>query len=203
MARAVPGVFVPRGVTVDADLRRRHPGLVRRAHPVRARLPHRFTNTYVTLPEGPLIIYWPEHPTFCLKAEPDLSPPVPTSSPSACPRTTRRGRPSGPGLLGSGPRLPMASVSTPLDLDGRHVATISHDVLLERADGPHHQDNLPGAYNVLFREDGQLIAHPELTPKVTNGNYNILGCHEAARGSSLRRPAPRSCGPTCATSSNG
>jgi C4-dicarboxylate-specific signal transduction histidine kinase len=67
----------------------------------------------------------------------------------------------------------MASVSTPFDLDGRHVGTISHDVLLNELMARTINDHLPGAYNVLFREDGQLIAHPELKQDGTPDGYNI------------------------------
>ncbi|HEY0094494.1 MAG TPA: histidine kinase, partial [Archangium sp.] len=60
----MPGVFVPRGVTVDADFRRR---LVAAYDVVAQYGPAfhvRFTNTGVMLPEGVLVGYWPEGATW-------------------------------------------------------------------------------------------------------------------------------------------
>lgn len=55
----------------------------------------------------------------------------------------------------------MVSIEQPIDIDGKHVATAGHDILLgellERAVKVH----LPGAKNLVFRGDGRLIAHPD------------------------------------------
>ncbi|MFL5353306.1 ATP-binding protein [Archangium sp.] len=185
-----PGVIVPRGVTVDASLRRR----ILASYDVLAQygpaFHTRFTNTYVMLPEGPLILYWPEHPNFSQQARPGF---FATQS-----HIFRLSRPEHnparkavwtQAYFDKSSQLPMVSVSTPLDLEHRHVATISQDVLLEGMLARVHQDNGPGAYNMLIRDDGQLITHPELTPKQTNGNYNIVDASKPPEGAPSQ-PAP-------------
>jgi hypothetical protein len=41
-------------------------------------------------------------------------------------------------------------------MDQRHGATVSHDVLVQELMTRTVSNPLPGAYNLLFREDGQL-----------------------------------------------
>jgi hypothetical protein len=170
----MPGLFVPRGVSLDADVRRR----ILASYDVLAQygpaFHTRFTDTYVTLPEGPLILYWPERPTWCLEAEPGFAvvdlPLFPISRPENNPE---RKTAWSEVFVDTVAHSSMATVTTPLDLDGRHVATVSHDVLLEQMVSRASGDHLPGAYNVIFRDDGQLIAHPEL--RDSTRVYNILG----------------------------
>ena len=137
----MPGVFVPRGVSVDADLRRRILAAYDVLTAYGPAFHVRFTDTYITLPEGAIIIYWPERPTWIQDVEPGF--PVTEAEyllhqPAG--EQPASGRRAWTGVYEDAvSKTSMVTVSTPLDLDGRHVATISHDVLLERADGPHHQ----------------------------------------------------------------
>ncbi|MFY0523906.1 ATP-binding protein [Archangium gephyra] len=170
-----PGVFVPRGVNVDEDLRRR----VLASYDVLTwfgpAFSTRFANTYVTLPEGALIIYWPERPTWCQDAEPGFSMVEFDFFPISRPENNPERKTAWTGVFGDPvANSSLVSVSTPLDLDGHHAATISHDVLLEELVTRTRDNHLPGAYNVLFRDDGQLIAHPGLTAKDATSVYNIL-----------------------------
>jgi signal transduction histidine kinase len=171
----MPGLFVPRGVSLDDDLRRRILASYEVISQYGPAFHTRFTDTYVTLPEGPLILYWPERPTWCQDAEPDFSviglDLFPISRPENNPR--RETAWSG-AFFDPVAQSTIVSVSTPLDLDGRHVATLSHDILLEQLVERTVHEHLPGAYNVIFRGDGQLIAHPELTTRGATDVYNIL-----------------------------
>jgi signal transduction histidine kinase len=178
---SMPGLFVPRGVSLDADMRRR----ILASYDVLSwygpAFHTRFTDTYVTLPEGPLVLYWPERPTWILEAEPGFSvvdlPLFPISRPENNPE---RQTVWSEVFVDTVAQSSMASVSTPLDLGGRHVATISHDVLLEEMVARAHGDSLPGAYNVIFRDDGQLIAHPGL--QSSTHVYNIAGTSTQPEG---------------------
>ncbi len=171
----MPGIFVPRGVSLDADLRRR----ILASYDV---LSHygpafhtRFTDTYVTLPEGPLILYWPARPSYTQDAAPDWSlitmPYFPSSRPENNPE---RKTDWSQVFVDEVAQSSLVTVSTPLDLDGRHVATLSHDVLLEQMVARTANNRLPGAYNIIFRDNGDLIAHPELVTTDATGVYNIL-----------------------------
>jgi len=169
------GLFVPRGVALDDGLRRR----ILAAHEVLTQygpaFHTRFTDTFITLPEGVNVVYWPGGPTYCQDAAPTESiisqeffpPTLPENNPE------RRTRWSGiyvEPVSGDW----MVTVSTPVDLEGRHVATVSHDVLLKALVDRTLNDHLPGAYNLLVRDDGQLIAHPELKLEGAVAAYNIL-----------------------------
>jgi signal transduction histidine kinase len=157
------GLFVPRGVNVDADLRRRllasYDILTWYAPAFHVRL----EDTFITLPEGPIVIYWPERPTWVHDAEPTTSLLTQAYFPISLPENNPQRQTAWSVVYTddvSGKS--MSTATTPLDLEGRHVASISHDVMLEELMTRTINDHLPGAYNLIFREDGQLIAHPGL-----------------------------------------
>jgi signal transduction histidine kinase len=171
----MPGLFVPRGIPVDEDLRRR----ILASYDVLAQygpaFHTRFTDTYITLPEGPLILYWPERPTWCLEAEPTFSIVDLDLFPGSLPQNNPLRRTTWSGIfVDTVADSWMVSASTPLDLEGRHVATLSHDILLEELMARTANAPLRGASTVLFRDDGQLISHPELRMKGATEPYNIL-----------------------------
>ncbi|WP_239470075.1 ATP-binding protein [Archangium violaceum] len=157
----VPGVFVPRGVILDEDMRRRLLASYDVLSWYGPAFHVRFTDAFVTLPEGPIILYWPERPTWVHDAEPGLMVTeleyFVTSRPENNPE--RRTLWSEVYLDTVSGRS-MTSVTIPLDLEGRYVAAFSLDVLLEELVARTINDHLPGTYNVIFRDDGKLIAHP-------------------------------------------
>ncbi|HYO59344.1 sensor histidine kinase [Archangium sp.] len=162
------GVFVPRGVTIDTDLRRRLLASYDVLTQYGPAFHTRFTDSFITLPEGPLIAYWPERPTYCQEAEPGFLPIGMEYFLTSLPENNPRRQTAWSGVYKEDVSAKwMATATTPLDLDGRHVASISHDVLLEELMARTINDHLPEAYNVIFRDDGALIAHPAL--KVEEG----------------------------------
>jgi two-component system, NtrC family, sensor kinase len=190
----LPALVVPRGVKMDAELRRR----ILASNDVLAQygpaFHSRFTNTYIVLPEGPLVLYWPESPNWYKEAESDFTPLTLefmqlSLSANNAPRETR--------WCAAYPdpvaRSWMVSVSSPLDMNGRHVATMGHDVLLKELMTRTVNQHLPGAYNILFRDDGQLIAHPELDLEGATESFNLLqpsapaGAGASALGSEEKR----------------
>ncbi|MFL5349918.1 MAG: ATP-binding protein [Hyalangium sp.] len=169
------GLFVPRGVALDDEVRRR----ILAAYDVLSQygpaFHTRFTDTFITLPEGPLVIYWPDNPAYCENAPPTervtemeyFTISLPEKDPTR--QTVWSGVYAGPISKNW-----MATASTPLDMNGRHVATISHDVFLKEMVTRTLDDHLPGAYNMLVRDDGHVIVHPELKMDGAAGPYNIL-----------------------------
>jgi signal transduction histidine kinase len=158
-----PGVFVPRGVTMNDELRRR----ILAAYDVLTwygpAFHTRFTDTFITLPEGPNIVYWPERPTYAQDTAPTESIIAQDFFPLTLPENNPQRRTAWSGVyLEPVSGKSMTTVTTPLDMDGRHVAAISHDVLLDDLVARTRSHHLHGAYNVIFREDGELIAQPEL-----------------------------------------
>jgi|GEM_PF-1800717 len=55
----------------------------------------------------------------------------------------------------------MVTCATPVDVDGEHLITIGHDILLKKLFERTLNDRLEGTYNLIFREDGRLIVHPD------------------------------------------
>jgi two-component system NtrC family sensor kinase len=170
-----PGVFVPRGVKEDADFRRR---LIAAYDVVAQYGPAfhvRFTDTFIMLPEGAIAIYWPAGATWTRDVEADfsfLSLPYFTDG---LPENNPERRTAWTGIYEDVPtKTWMVSVTTPVDIAGRHIATVGHDVLLDELMTRTIQVNLPGAYNFIFRDNGELIAHPEMRLESGQGVYNIL-----------------------------
>jgi signal transduction histidine kinase len=169
-----PGVFIPREVPLDAEFRRRmlaaHDVLVQYGPAYRVR----FSTTYITLPEGAVLGYWPEagtwanelQTTYSIFQEPFFRIGLPENNPQ---RTV-----AWSGVFWDvATNSWMTTATTPVDKDQRHLASISHDVLLSELMTRSNNDRLPGSYNVIFRDDGQLLAHPALT--ITNATlpYDI------------------------------
>ncbi|RKZ38154.1 MAG: hypothetical protein DRQ49_14330 [Gammaproteobacteria bacterium] len=55
----------------------------------------------------------------------------------------------------------MVSYVTPVDVNGQHLITIGHDILLNELFERTINVHLEGAHNIIFREDGRLIVHPD------------------------------------------
>jgi signal transduction histidine kinase len=170
------GVFIPPGVKLETELRRR----ILAAHDVLTQygpaFSARFNSTYITLVEGPVLSFWPTSPHWAMEVpanDPTLGYEYYTiSTPEKNP--SRRTAWSGIFLYPVNQRW-MVTVTTPLDRDGRHVASVAHDVLLDELMARSINDHLPSAYNLLVRDDGQLIAHPELDLHGANVGYSIQG----------------------------
>jgi two-component system, NtrC family, sensor kinase len=59
------------------------------------------------------------------------------------------------------PQRWMVSIVTPVDdAKGNHVGTIGNDLILNDLMEYAVRDTFPGSYNLIFRQDGQLIVHP-------------------------------------------
>nr|AYM52262.1 sensor protein [Cystobacter sp.] len=167
------GLFVPRGIPMDDWMRRRLVAGYEVLSQYGPAFLVRFKSTFITLPEQPGLIYWPERPTYSQDAPADASVAsaeyflgsLPENNPQRETRWTSVYKEEVSGKW-------LTVVTTPLDMDGQYVASISHDILLEDLMARTLNDHLPSAYNVLFREDGEIIAHPELDLKRSPGQSN-------------------------------
>jgi signal transduction histidine kinase/serine phosphatase RsbU (regulator of sigma subunit) len=70
----------------------------------------------------------------------------------------------------------MVSCVTPIDIKGQHIASVGVDVMLDDLFERTINDHLEGAYNLIFREDARLVAHPEKMADIQKeeGFFNIL-----------------------------
>jgi signal transduction histidine kinase len=172
---SMPCLFVPRGVSLDDELRRRILAVYDALTQYGPAFHTRFTDTFITLPEGVLLNYWPENSSYCHDAGPTDSLITQEFFPPTLPENNPRRRTVWSGIyLEPISERWVTTVSTPLDVEGRHVMTISHDVVLEELIARTLNEHLPGAYNMLVRDDGQIIAHPGMEMKQARSPYNIL-----------------------------
>jgi diguanylate cyclase (GGDEF)-like protein/PAS domain S-box-containing protein len=79
----------------------------------------------------------------------------------------------------------MVSCEVPIDVEGRHVATVGTDILLDELFLSVSQDRPEGAHNLIFRPDGRLIADDDHRAELmaAGGEYLI----QESGDESLRR----------------
>lgn len=172
------GVFLGKDVVLNADMRRRvitYSDLLNDYGPAWS---NRFVNTYMQIPENGIAIYMPTYPwvqnapsdrSFRVTADESFYITDKIHNPER--KTVWTGI-----YYDKVAQAWMASCVTPVDLDGRHVATIGHDMLIDELRDRTINDHLKGTYNMIFRQDGRLIAHPELMNKIqqAEGKFDVL-----------------------------
>ncbi|MDH7943367.1 diguanylate cyclase [Pseudohongiella sp. SYSU M77423] len=121
---------------------------------------NRFENVHVTYPENAIALYAPGTP-WGLEAEADL-PMNELGVIRAMQQSENPERlPGWSGLYFDATAQEWAlTYQVPLDLDGRHLINPSHDISLTDLMERLVSDTPEGAYNLIFRPDGYLIAHP-------------------------------------------
>ncbi|MGB3207132.1 MAG: methyl-accepting chemotaxis protein [Crinalium sp.] len=170
------GVYIGKSVNINADIRRRVLTFYNLVNSYGAAWVNRFQNTYITTPENIMVLYWPKFPTWVQEATADLYMPneeyvsVATKQQNPARKTVWTGV-----YYDKVAKDWMVSIETPVDLNGRHIATIGHDVLLDELLERTVNQNIEGGYNIIFRGDGRLIAHPKLMDEIQKkeGVFNI------------------------------
>jgi len=171
-----PTVFVQAGVELTTDVQKRL-GLAKKLVKLYGSgWRDRFLDTYISLPEGAMIVLWPGA-AWGINADPELDIQAEEwaylgdkiHNPQR--QTLWTGVYSDPVTKDW-----MVSGETPIDAaNGRHLGTIGHDIVLTRLIERVIDDHLPGTYNLLVRADGQLIAEPHLMAEIraAAGKLNV------------------------------
>jgi signal transduction histidine kinase/CheY-like chemotaxis protein len=70
----------------------------------------------------------------------------------------------------------MTTLSTPIDFQGRQIASIGTDIPVANLIDTAIRDHLFGAHNIIFRADGRLITHPDYQDQLqrNSGQLDIL-----------------------------
>lgn len=70
----------------------------------------------------------------------------------------------------------LVTCSTPIYTNNQHVLSVGNDISIQELTDRTLKERLPGTYNLVFRADGQLVAHPKLTEQIKKklGQYSIL-----------------------------
>ena len=175
--------FIDDSLRLDADIRRRmvvFEGLARQYGPA---LEHLLPNVYIfSEADNMEAQYWPEQADWDQKIGPDydMSTEEWATASNAQNNPTRETVWTGLYLDLTG--IWMVSCSTPVWLDGRHIASIGHDIYLNELLERSVDDHPEGAHNVIFRSDGRLIAAPTHMKQLQaqHGSLNIetFGDHQ-------------------------
>ena len=171
-----PFSYIGKQAINNADLRRRVVTFYDLSNEFGPAWHHRLQNIYFTTPENILVGYWPEVPSWAHDATADLYMPNEEYVSIADKKQNPDRKTAWTGLFYDAvAQAWMASVETPVDYKGKHVATIGHDILLNEILARAVDERLPGSYNLIFRKDGRLITHPEKIEdiKKKQGFYDI------------------------------
>jgi signal transduction histidine kinase/CheY-like chemotaxis protein len=175
--KKAPGVFLGSNIKIDPDIRRRviaYQDLLQAYGPAWYT---RYFNTYIQIPENGLVVYMPENnwtqnapsdPNFRVTADESFYITDKLHNPNR--ETVWTGI-----YYDSVMKNWMAGCMTPVDVNGKHIATLGHDILISDLQNRTINESLEGTYNMLFRADGRLIAHPKLMDRIkkSEGKFNI------------------------------
>ncbi|MEM6445969.1 MAG: ATP-binding protein [Cyanobacteria bacterium J06642_2] len=141
---------------------------------------NRFPNLYLIAPENFTVGFWPAF-NWGKIATPDFYEPGeeyfyisdPTHNPERKTVWTSLYRDPVANLW-------MVSAVTPVYKDDRHIATAGQDVPLNELIERTVNDALDGTYNIIFSDDGTLIAHPDLMNEIVEGEgaFDLLSFND-------------------------
>lgn len=170
------GVFIDKPVLINDDIRRR---VVTSYDLINAYGPpwhNRFPDLYLNMPENIAVIYWPDYPTWAQDAPVgfDLSKEEYVWVGDEKHNPARETVWSGAQIDGVA-KIWILSCVTPIYSNDRIIGTLGQDVLLNDLFKRTIEEHVEGGYNLIFRKDGRLIAHPKLMEQIQQqkGDFNI------------------------------
>lgn len=167
-----PGLFLGKNVDVDADMKRRSLAYFNILSSYGPAWRNRFANTYMQIPENGIAIYMPTY-SWVESAPSDESFRV--TDDESFYITDFEHNPQRETVwtgiyYDQVAKAWMASGVTPVDVDGKHIATLGHDILIDELRARTIQESIEGTYNMIFRADGRLVVHPELIDEIQDGS---------------------------------
>jgi signal transduction histidine kinase/CheY-like chemotaxis protein len=166
------GLFLGKNVNIDTEMQRRIVAFYKTINAYGPAWRNRFANTYTQIPENGMIMYMHQYP-WSLKAPSSESFRVTDDESFQITREIYdpERKTVWTGIYYDQVAMAwMASCVTPLDVNGKHIATLGHDILIDDLQKRTINDGLKGTYNMIFRADGRLVAHPELMQSIQKGN---------------------------------
>lgn len=166
------GLFLGKNVNVDIEMQRRIIAFYKILNAYGPAWRNRFANTYTQIPENGMIMYMHQYP-WSLKAPSNESFRVTDDESFQITKSVHNPerKTVWTGIYYDQVAVAwMASCVTPLDVNGKHIATLGHDILIDDLQKRTINDGLKGTYNMIFRSDGRLVAHPELMQSIQKGN---------------------------------
>ena len=171
------GVYIDETLRIDADIRRRMLLFYELTTSYGKAWHSYLPNTYISAPENVIAVYWPDLPTWAQDAGTDLYMPDwemlwiadHIHNPKRITLWTGTD-------YDNVAKTWLVRCATPVDLENRHIATIGNDLILDNLFKRTINEQLEGTFNMIFRDDGHLIAHPQLMTEIIDkpGDFVIL-----------------------------
>jgi signal transduction histidine kinase len=122
---------------------------------------HNFQDTYFTYPENGIVLYWPEFPKWAV----DLNETYDVRNEEYYAVATEKHDPEKKTIWSrlfydKVSKTWMVTASTPIYIDGVHIASVHHDLMVTELVDRVMTDDIDGAQNFIVRADGTLIVHP-------------------------------------------
>ena len=176
-------IYIGKNVRIDAKTRREVMLFLDMSNQFGPAWNHRLEDFYFTTPDNILVGFWPGFPNWAHAAPADLWMPDEEYVYVADKKHDPERNTVWTGLYYDPPSdVWLVSTETPVDLDGKQIATIGSDITLNRLMERTINNKLqPGTYNMILRKDGRVIAHPELIKeiKAKKGHYDIAESSDA------------------------
>jgi PAS domain S-box-containing protein len=160
--------FIGKHVIADRDLKRRLVAAFDLITQFGPAWKSQFANLYIMTPEGAVIMYWPEQPWALRAGDWEISGKLNLLSDSRDAVLI-----AGAGLSSNSPKERwselyfdygindwLVSVTRPVIQDDRPLIHIGQDILVHDLIGRAVSTDLGGTYNILFSDEGRIIAHP-------------------------------------------
>ncbi|MCY7321553.1 MAG: response regulator [Phormidesmis sp. CAN_BIN36] len=169
------GLFVDPKLTINDDIRRRIVSFYNLLNAYGPAWKNRFASTYFVAPENFSVTYWPTV-AIAQQQPADFYEPDKEYFWIADAKHNPKRETVWTGVYYDElVKSWMVSCISPIYANDRLITTIGHDVLLNELIKRTVNDQLKGTYNLIFRRDGRLIAHPQLMSKLeaNKGDFNI------------------------------
>ncbi len=170
------GLFVDPKLTIDADIRRRIVSFYNLANTYGPAWKNRFASTYFIAPENFSVSYWPTVAVAQQQPANFYEPDEEYFWAADAKHNPKRETVWTGVYYDKLSKHWVVSCISPIYANDRLITTIGHDVLLNELIKRTVNDQLKGTHNLIFRQDGRLIAHPQLMSKLeaSKGDFNIL-----------------------------
>lgn len=166
---------------------------------------NRFVNLYLTFPENAVLMFWPGQPWGLRANSWEVNAKLALTAPKDAPVLVISDREGERQAAWSDLYFDyavnnwMVSGAEPINRVGRYLLAVGHDMLLSQLIERTINNRLEGTYNVLFREDGRLLAHPRFMDVIQAqsgaltvqgaGDEHLLRIFQLSTQSPLQQPA--------------
>jgi len=140
----------------------------------------RFANLYITTPEHAILLFWPDKPWGLNATSWEVNAKLALNAPGedkvlVIDDGQRAARNSTWSDLYFDYAINdwMVSATEPVNLAGRYMISVGHDLLLSKLIERTIHNHLEGTYNILFRDDGSLLVHPRFMDAIQAKNGSL------------------------------